>query len=283
MSRRRELAAVAVLVLVFASGAAIAGLTRGESERTAGGPALHASAAFDSSELLFADPVHAEVDVVAASVPARLVRLQARFNPYRVESTTRTVAQLAPGRTEIRYRFTLSCLHTACAIANGQPGRMFTFPAALVSARGLQVEADWKPLVVFNRLVAEKLPSPRSGEALQRLVPQRASSWPIGLGAGLLLLGAAFIPVLLPRRRPTETAPASAKAQLWEALALARDVAASVSVARIRAVLEDLASELEQGGRSAAATRVRLLAWAEQDPAATEVAALTAAIEQELA
>jgi hypothetical protein len=272
-----------VLVLVFAGGAAIAGLTRGESERTAGGPALQASAAFDSSELLFADPVHAEVDVVAASTPARLVRLQARFDPYRVESTTRTVAQLAAGVTEIRYRFTLSCLRTACAIADGRPGRMFTFPAAQVSAGGLQVEADWKPLVVFNRLLAEKQPVPRSGEALQRLMPQSASNWPIGLGAGLLLLGAAFIPIMLSRRRPAQTAPASTKAQLRQALALARDVAAFVSVARVRAVLEDLASELEQAGRSAAATRVRLLAWAEPEPAATEVAALTAAIEQELA
>jgi hypothetical protein len=55
-----------------------------------------------------------------------------------------------------------------------------------------------------------------------------------------------------------------------------------VSVARIRGALEDLASELERGGRTAAAARVRVLAWTEQEPAVREVAALTAAIEREL-
>ena len=109
-----------------------------------------------------------------------------------------------------------------------------------------------------------------------------AGGWLIGVGAGVLLLVAALAAFLLPRRRPPELAAPSAEAHLREALSLARNVAASVSVARIRAALEDVATELEQGGRTAAAARVRVLAWAEQEPAVGEVAALTAAIEREL-
>jgi hypothetical protein len=98
----------------------------------------------------------------------------------------------------------------------------------------------------------------------------------------VLLLVAAVASFLLPRRRPLEATAPSAEARLREALSFARDVAASVSVARVRAALEDLAAELERGGRTAAAARVRVLAWAERRPAAGEVAALTAAIEREL-
>jgi hypothetical protein len=282
MSRRLEIAAVAVLVLVFAGGISIAALSRGPAGVAPVGPPLQATAAFDSSELLFGDPVHAEVDVVG-SAPARSIRLEARFDPYRIESQTRTATPLGAGRAGVRYRFTLSCLRSACSIENGQPGRMFKFPAAQVSAGGLQVEADWKPLVVFNRLLAERRPAPRTGEAFQRLPGSHPRSWLVGLGAGVLLLVAAVVPFLLPWRQAPRPDSASAHARLREALSCARDVATCVSTARIRAALEDLATELEGGGRLATAARVRFLAWGEQEPAAADVARLTAAIERELA
>jgi hypothetical protein len=280
MSRRLEIAAAVALAAVFAGGAVFAALARGGGGEPAP-PMLKATTSFDPSELLFGDPVHAEVDVVT-SVPARLIRLETSFDPYRVESETRTTIRLSGSRTETRHRFTLSCLRTACAIEHGQTGRMFTFPAAQVSAGGLQVEADWKPLVVFSRTLAARSPEPRTGET-STLPPHSASSWRTGLGAGVLLLVAALVPFLLRRRRRPEPAASSAETHLREALSLARDVAASVSVARIRAALEDVASQLEHGGRTTAAARVRLLAWAEREPAAGEVAALTAAIERELA
>jgi hypothetical protein len=242
---------------------------------------LKATASFHSGEALFGDAVRAEVDVVT-SAPARLIRLDTSFGPYRVESETRTTIRLSGSRTETRHLFTLSCLRTACAIKHGQPGRMFMFPAAQVSAGGLQVEADWKPLVVFARTLTAQSAEPRTDGAFT-LPSHRASSWPAGIGAGVLLLVAALVPFLLRPRRRLDPAASSAEARLREALSLARNVAASVSVARIRAALEDVASELEHGGRTAAASRVRLLAWAEQEPAAGEVAALTAAIERELA
>jgi hypothetical protein len=280
VSRRMEIAAVVSLAAVFAGGAAFAMLARGGDEAPAA-PMLAATTSFDSGEALFGDAVRAEVDVVT-SVPARLIRLETSFGPYRVESETRKTIRLSGSRTETRHLFTLSCLRTACAIEHGQPGRMFMFPAAQVSAGGLHVEADWKPLVVFARTLAARSPEPRTGEAFT--VPShRASSWPAGIGAGVLLLVAALVPFLLRRRRRPGPHASSAETQLREALSLARDVAASVSVARIRAALEDVASELEHGGRTAAAARVRLLAWAEQVPAAGEVAALTATIERELA
>jgi hypothetical protein len=280
MSRRVEIAAAVALAAVFAVGAVFALLTRGDNNARAS-PMLKATTSFDPSELLFGDAAHAEVDVVT-SVPARLIRLETSFDPYRVESETRTTIRLSGSRTETRHRFTLSCLRTACAIEHGRAGRMFTFPAAQVSAGGLQVEADWKPLVVFTRTLAAQSPEPRTGEAFS-LPSHHASSWLAGVGSGALLLIAAVAPFLVPRRRPLEPADRNAEAHLREALSLARDVAASVSVARIRAALEDAASELERGGRTAAAARVRVLAWAEREPAAGEVAALTAAIEQELA
>jgi hypothetical protein len=280
MSRRLEIAATIVLAAVFAGSAVVVAFARGGADPPAS-PTLKATASFDPSELLFGDLVHAEVDAIT-SVPARLVRLETSFDPYRVESETRTTTRLSGSRTQIRYRFTLSCLRTACAIEQGQPGRTFAFPAAQVSARGLLVEADWKPLVVFSRTLAAQTPEPRTGEAFDRLPPHGRSSWLAGVGASVLLLVAAVASFLLPRRRPLEATAPSADARLREALRFARDVAASVSVARIRAALEDLAAELERGGRTAAAARVRVLAWAERRPAAGEVAALTAAIEREL-
>jgi hypothetical protein len=157
---------------------------------------------------------------------------------------------------------------------------MFAFPAALVSARGLQVEADWQPLVVFPRTLAAQGPQPRTGEAFV-LPAHHRSNWLAGILAGALLLVAALAPPcfgvaarMTPRLR-------SLKHTTYGKL-LARDVAAAVSVARIRGALEDLAFELEQAGRAAAASRVRVLAWAEQEPGVGEVAALTAAIEREL-
>jgi hypothetical protein len=281
MSRRLEIAAAVALAAVFAVGAAFALLARGGGGGAAASPALTAAASFDSSELLFGDTAHGEVDVIT-SVPARRVRLRTSFGPYRVESETRTTIRLSGSRTETRHRFTLSCLRTACAIANGQAGRMFRFPAAAVSAGGLQVEADWAPLVVFARTAATRDPQPRTGEAFM-LPAHRGGNWPAGVGLGVLLLVASLVPFLLRRRRRLEPAVSNAEARLREALALARDVAAAVSVARIRAALEDVAAELEHGGRTASAARVRLLAWAEREPAEGDVAALTAAIERELA
>lgn len=281
MSRRLEVAAAVAVAAVFAGGAAFVALARGGGNDAPAAPMLTATTRFDPSELLFGDAVHAEVDVVT-SVPDRLVRLETSFDPYRIESETRTTTALSGSRTQIRHRFTLSCLRTACAIEQGQPGRMFMFPAAQVSARGLQVEANWKPLAVFTRTLTARSPTPRTGEAFALSPHHAPSNWPAGLGAGVLLLVAALAPLLLRRRRATEPAARSADAHLREALVLARDVAASVSVARIRAALEDVASELERAGRTAAAARVRLLAWAELEPDADEVAALTATIEREL-
>jgi hypothetical protein len=280
MSRRLEIAAAVALAAVFAGGAVVAALTRGGAN-TPAPPALEASASFSSSELLFGDSVHAEVAVVT-SVPSRLIRLATNFDPYRVESETQTTIRLSDSRTQTRHRFTLSCLRTACAIERGQPARVFPFPAAQVSARGLQVEAAWKPLVVFSRTSAAQSREPRTDEAFD-LPSYHERGWLAGAAAGiLLLLIAALAPFLGPRRRLHEHAAPRAEEHLREALSLARNVAASVAVARIRAVLEDVASELEQGGRTAAAERVRVLAWAEQEPAVGEVAALTAAIEREL-
>ncbi len=278
MSRRLEIAAAVALTAVFAGGAVAAALTRGGG--TPAAPMLEAAASISPRVLMFGDSVRAEVAVVT-SVPARLVRLKTNFDPYRVESETQTTIRLSDSRTQTRHRFTLSCLRTVCAIERGQPARVFPFPAAQVSARGLQVEAAWKPLVVFSRTLAAQSSEPRTDEAFS-LPSHNASGWLGGVGAGVLLLIASLTPFRIPRRRPRELAPASAEAHLREALSLARDVAASVSVARIRAALEDVASELEQGGRTAAAERVRVLAWAEQEPAVGEVAALTAAIEREL-
>jgi hypothetical protein len=278
MSRRLEVAAAVAVAAVFAGGAVVAAPARDGGSDAPAAPMLTATTRLDPSELLFGDAVHAEVDVVT-SVPVRLVRLATSFGPYRVESETRTTTPLAGSRTQIRHRFTLSCLRTACAIEQGQPGRVFAFPAAQVSAGGLQVEADWKPLTVFTRTLTARSPTPRTGEAFWLPPHHAASNWPAGLGAGVLLLVAALAPLLLRRRRAVEPA---ADAHLREALVLARDIAASVSVARIRAALEDVASELERAGRRAAAARVRLLAWAELEPDADEVAALTTTIEREL-
>ena len=279
MSRRLEIAVAVAVAAIFAGGAVVAVLARGGGS-TPAAPTLTATTSFSPSELLFGDSVHAEVDVVT-SVPADLIRVETRFDPYRVESETQTTIRLSGSRTQTRHRFTLSCLRTACAIAHGQPGRMFALPAALVSARGLQVEAAWKPLVVFPRTLAAQGPQPRTDQAFS-FPTHHGSPWLAGVAAAVLLFVAALAPFVLRRRRTVELAAPSTEGHLREALSLARNVAASVSVARIRGALEDLASELERGGRSAAAARVRVLAWAEQEPAGGEVAALTAAIEQEL-
>jgi hypothetical protein len=279
MSRRLEIAAAVALAAVFAGAAAVAALTRG-GDNTPTSPTLAATTSFYPNELLFGDSVAAEVDVVT-SVPARLIRLETNFHPYRVESETRTTIRLSDSRTQTRHRFTLSCLRTACAIQHGQPGRMFPFPAAQVSAGGLQVEAVWKPLVVLSRTLAAPGSEPRTDAAFS-FPSHQASGWLAGVGAGVLLLIAALTPFMLRRHRPPEPSAESTEAHLREALSLARSIAASVSVTRIRAALEDVASELEHGGRTAAAARVRVLAWAEQEPAFGEVAALSAAIEREL-
>ena len=274
-----EIAAAVALAAVFAGGAVVAALPRGGAG-TPAAPMLEATSSLSSSELLFGDSVHAEVSVVT-SVPTRFVQLETNFTPYRVESETQTTIRLSDSRTQTRHRFTLSCLRTVCSIERGQPARMFSFPAAQVSARGLQVEAAWKPLVVFSRTVATQSPEPRTDDAFS-LPSHHASGWRAGVGGAVLLLVAALASLQFPRRRQHEIAAPNPDAHLREALSLARNVAASVSVARIRAALEDVASELEQGGRPAAAGRVRVLAWAGQEPGFGEVAALTATIEREL-
>jgi hypothetical protein len=244
------------------------------------GPALSATTTLDPSEVPFGDRITATVDVVT-STPARSVWLQPGFAPYRIERSSRQMLPLSGGRSRVRFTYTLSCLRTACAIRNGQPGRMFLFPAAQVHAGGLQSEADWHRVVVFSRTANDPTPAFRSDEAFVRLPAHPRTHWLVGLAAGLLLFGLSVLPWLL--RRPHREQPLDERAHLRAALALALTVSQQVAVERVRAALEDVAVGLERGGRIDQAARVRAVAWSEEDPSPAGVAQLTAQVEQGLA
>jgi hypothetical protein len=282
VSRLRELVlGVLAAAALFAGCAAAVALMVGGSNVQPRPPALSASASLDPSETLFGDRVTAMIDVLT-SAPAGSVTLDPDFAPYRVEQASTHTTRLSDARSRIRFVYALSCLRTVCAIPSGRVARLIQLPSVQVQAGGLQVEATWRPLVVFSRAATDPDPALRSDEAFATLPQPPSTQWLPMLVGGLALVGLAPLPLLLRRRRSERGFETHEPTGLHAALALARTVAHLTGVERVRAALEDVAVALERGGRTASASRVRAAAWSESDPSPA-IAELTAEIEQETA
>lgn len=232
---------------------------------------VNAQAFLADQEVLFGDFVHAELDVRAPSAIKTTVAVN--FKPYRIADLQVSHVHLSGG-TLTRYRYTLSCLVTACRITSGV--RPFIFAPAIVRNPLGPVSAAWPLLSVYTRIspTAALLgqPQPRSVQA-HLAAPDRPESPILWLLAGVIALALAGLVWTWWPRRPA--AVAATHDPLEEALSVARHLAGAASMLRLRAALEDAAGELEAAGKTTLAVRARALAWRREQPSKNEVEALS--------
>lgn len=223
----------------------------------------------------FGDTVVATTDVAAD----RPVQLTARFAPYRVVSSSRSVRQDGGLRlTHVEQR--LRCLAATCV-----PPRSSTtvrFPPLQVTYRGGSRSLPWPPLRIGSRI--------GSGDIRRALfrVPQPApvvhsarpvAGWSLlALAVVLATAGAALLLRLwLPRRPAPSREPPPLERALAEATA-----SAGAGAGRRRRALDALARELEPLDPPLSAES-RVLAWAPPDPAADAIIDLTGRVREAVA
>jgi hypothetical protein len=269
------------------------------------GRQLVASATFEPTVHLFAEPVVARVEVVVDrdSLDPDLIRTETRFLPYDVKGSTESREDR--GRlTVLRWEWVLRCLRIACipeilpsAAGEAESGRgerrEFSLPAARVlyddpsgDTRAV-ARARWPGLVSVSRIKESDVP--RFGFVFKTSVtplpaPDYRVSPPLlaaGLLAGslaLLALPAGLAVAWLRRRRPEPVlADEPELTPLERALLLVEWACARENGAERREALEVLAVEL---GDPALARQARTLAWSRETPSAEAVGLLVQAVRE---
>jgi hypothetical protein len=286
------LAAVAVGVAV---GLAVLAGGDDPAPRT-GGAAMLVRTAVEPPVALFAEPVTVEADLLVdpALVEPGSVRLDARAEPYRLASVSRTQTG-AGDLVRVRYRLRIACTAPACAPTDST--RELELPAAQViynrrdstlgGDRGVRVQDTiiWPTLTVASRLGVFDVERARWRADLADLpaVSERVS--PGALGAALLggsalfaLLAAGLVATQLGVRRRVEAEAEVVPSATSLELALAGVTASSANGGgddRSRS-LERLARELAATGRGELAARARRLAWSPRQATRADVDSLAA-------
>ena len=190
MSRRRTLAIAGLalaagLVAVFA----VAALHRPEQAGVgiAGRP-VATLRSLTPTEPQFGDPVVATIEIVVDQrrVDPRLVTFDARFTPFSITSSTRSIRHEA-GLTIVRVVDRLDCLDRACVPADA--AATFRLPHLEVTYPGGTLSEDWPAVRIHARLQPADLE-----HALLRVGPAQAHpSFRLPPGpTGWVLLGAAI-------------------------------------------------------------------------------------------
>ena len=286
-SRRWAPAAVVVTAVVAGAAVVLAGVGSGWwSTVKVPSPveAVVVTPSLATRSVAFGDPVEARLDVVVDTRRSdeRSVRITASFAPYAARALPVERSPAGPALL-LRHRWRLECLVEACLPA--LLTRTFSFPPAAVSAGEQTLRAAWPTLEVARRTTAADEARTAPAWRLETALPESSwgasattLAWLLGGGAAALLLAAGALLALALRPGPRERRRLSG---LERALALARESLAADDGARRRA-LESLAAELRReptapGELAAVAER---LAWSAAPPAADDVAALAARVEE---
>lgn len=255
---------------------------------------------------LFADPVHARLDIVVdrEKLDPDRVRVRADFLPYRMTDGLRRSRRDFSRFTRLRYEATLRCLTVACvptrlgSVLGDQEGRgerrTFRFKPLRVlyddprTGRARQLRRVWwPPLDSISRLSPQESPIPfgagAGAEFQATLAPPLEPDYrlPAPLLGGVLLAGAvallvppAWLAVAWARRRRPRVAGEPEVPPLERALRLVERARDGGGDDEQREALEALAYELDRGGVDGQAARVRQLAWSPQPPRREQVTKL---------
>ncbi len=219
------------------------------------------------AEPQFGDSVVATIEVFvdARRVDPRSVGVDARFTPFAVASSTRSVRR-AGGLSIVRVVDRLDCLDAAC-LPKGAAAT-FRFPRLRIAYRGGTLVAAWPALRVHARLDAADLAhtvlrvGPPQAHPSYRL-PPGVTGWLllavglVGALGGLALVAGAALPSLqLARGRRRGTPLERILGEL---------TSANGDIGRRRRTLEQLARELEPLDASLS-FESRVLAWSPQEP-----------------
>jgi hypothetical protein len=269
VNARRALALAALLLAAgLAAFFAVAAL-RGPSQnavRLSGRP-VAVVRTLSAAEPQFGDSVVATIDVFvdARRVDPRSVTVDARFTPFAVTSSTRSVRR-AGGVSIVRVVDRLDCLDAPCLPKSASA--TFRFPRLRIAYRGGVLVAAWPALRVHARLEAADL-----GHAVLRVGPPQAhqsyrlppgvTGWLllaaglVGALGGFTLIARATLPLLAVARGRRRGTPLER--------ILGELTSANGDIGRRRRTLEQLARELEPLDESLS-FESRVLAWSPQEP-----------------
>jgi hypothetical protein len=232
----------------------------------------------------FGDTVLATIDVFAdpSRVDAGSLKVKARFGPYAVSSSSRSV-RTAGGISVTHVENRLRCLTLRCV----PPGRVkaFRFKPVRVSyragSRTHAVASPWPALRVHSRVTEADLarsvlrvPEPVAAPPSYSLSPT-ATGWGLLALAALLAGGGAVLLLMVALRR---TAPARRRVPPLERVL--RELAAASTngdSGRRRRALEELARELEPLDLPLS-VESRVLAWGPAEPRTEAISDLTSRV-----
>ncbi|HMB18551.1 MAG TPA: hypothetical protein VKO41_04465 [Gaiellaceae bacterium] len=294
--RERSLftALVGVGLLIVALAAVIAWWAWDSDPQPALDRPLVASATLTPQQHLFADAVHARVEVVLdrGAVDPDSIQIHSNFAPYRALQK-RKVSRNDVGRmTRLRYDYTLACMTAKCLPK--KTGRV-DFGLATVeyqsrdSSTPQSATIDWQPLRVAGRIAPGRL---WQGLLRAEYRDLPAATYRIGPGwvefvalvlAALFALGALILILrLLPLERLATRlwGVIDRRSALERALALVRESSKSGRAEDGRKALERLSVELKRSSNPDLAQDASRIAWSQGSPGEAVVSPLSTEVER---
>jgi hypothetical protein len=269
MNARRALALAALIVAAglaaFFAVAALHGPAQ-SAVRLSGRP-VAVLRTLSPAEPQFGDSVVAAIEVFVDTrrVDPRSVDVGARFTPFVVTSSTRSVRR-AGGVSIVRVVDRLDCLDAPCLPKSA--AATFRFPRLRIAYRGGTLVAAWPALRVHARLEPADLEhsvlrvgAPQAHPSYR--LPPGVTGWLllavglVGAAGGLALVGRAVLPLLALARGRRRGTPLER--------ILGELTSANGDLGRRRRTLEQLARELEPLDESLS-FESRVLAWSPQEP-----------------
>lgn len=267
MNARRTLPIAALVLAAGAAAFAVAALHRPAQRavRLTGAP-VATLRSLAPVEPQFGDTVEATIEILVDTrrVNPRSVKLEARFTPFSVTSSTRSIRRTG-GVSIVRVVDRLDCLDPGC-VPKGEAAT-FRFPRLRIAYPGGTLLAGWPALRVHARVQATDLlhpmlrVGPPQAHSSYRL-PPGVTGWALlavalaGALGGLTLLARAAMPSS-PFARRRSGAPL--ERILYEL------TSANGDIGRRRSALEQLARELEPLDEPLS-FESRVLAWAPHEP-----------------
>jgi hypothetical protein len=292
---RRLLAALAgVGLLVVALAGAVAWWAWDSEPSAALDRPLVANARLTPQQHLFADAVHAQVEVVLdrGAVDPNSVRIHSKFAPYRALQKTRVSRNDVGRMTRLRYDYTLACMTATCLPKKA--GRVdFGIATVEYQRRGASTPEsatiDWQPLRVAGRIAPGRL-----WQGLLRADYRDLPSATYRVGPGwvelvALVLAALFALgalILILRLLPLERLAArlwgviDRRSALERALALVRESSKSGRTEDGRRALERLSVELRRTRKADLAQDASRIAWSQRAPGDAVVNPLSTEVER---
>jgi hypothetical protein len=292
--RRLFAALVGAGLLVVALAGVIAWWAWDSAPSTALDRPLVANARLTPQQHLFADAVHAQVEVVLdrGVVDPDSVRIHSNFAPYRALQKRRVSRKDVGRMTRLQYDYTVACMTAKCLPKKA--GRV-DFGIATVEYQRRNASTpesatiDWQPLRVAGRIAPGRLWQGLL-RAEYRDVP--AATYRVGPGwvefvalvlAALFALGAL---ILILRLLPLERLAArlwgviDRRSALERALALVRESSKSGRTDDGRKALERLSVELKRTRNQELAQDASRIAWSQRAPGEAVVTPLSTEVER---